>query len=215
MTASIAVPMFPLGTPVLPGMAIPLQVFEPRYVSLVRDLLATDARPLEFGTVMIERGWEVGGGDQRANVGVMVQMLDVRIADDGRYHLSAVGTDRIRVQQWLADDPYPRAEVTAWPDEVDPPDDLSERVGSLRHALAELTALAREIDHPIAARLDELPPAAVPPSNPVALYELALRAPIGAADRFKVLAAPDARRRCDVLAEAIDDAMALLRFGRT
>lgn len=207
--------MFPLGTPVLPGMALPLQVFEPRYVSLVRDLLATDDRPLEFGSVMIERGWEVGGGDQRSGVGVMVRLLDVRVASDGRYLLSAVGSGRIRVLEWLADDPYPIAEVTNWPDEGVAPDDLAERVSALHAQLAALSALAREVDHPLATRLAELPPPAVAPASPSALYELAVRAPLGPADRFRVLAAPGLIDRCDVLSEAIDDAMAVLRFGRT
>ena len=32
-------PMFPLGTVLLPGMVLPLHVFEPRYQQLVRDCL--------------------------------------------------------------------------------------------------------------------------------------------------------------------------------
>ncbi|HUF97989.1 MAG TPA: LON peptidase substrate-binding domain-containing protein, partial [Ilumatobacter sp.] len=57
-------PMFPLGSVVLPGGQLPLHIFEPRYRQLVQDLLASDEGSLEFGTVMIERGREVGGGDQ-------------------------------------------------------------------------------------------------------------------------------------------------------
>ena len=56
-------PMFPLGTVLLPGAVLPLHVFEPRYRQLVQDCLAGEP---EFGVVLIERGSEVGGGDQRA-----------------------------------------------------------------------------------------------------------------------------------------------------
>ena len=59
-------PMFPLGTVLLPGAPLPLQVFEPRYRGLTHDCLAGVP---EFGVVLIERGSEVGGGDVRTNVG--------------------------------------------------------------------------------------------------------------------------------------------------
>ncbi|WP_415830929.1 LON peptidase substrate-binding domain-containing protein [Janibacter anophelis] len=55
-------PMFPLGTVLLPGNPLPLQVFEPRYLAMLRDIAGGDGR---FGVVLIERGFEVGGGDQR------------------------------------------------------------------------------------------------------------------------------------------------------
>ena len=34
------IPLFPLGTPLFPGVVLPLQIFEPRYRRLMRDLLA-------------------------------------------------------------------------------------------------------------------------------------------------------------------------------
>ena len=40
-----------------------------------------------------------------------------RRSDDGRFALVTVGTRRIRVIDWLPDDPYPRAEVDDWPDD--------------------------------------------------------------------------------------------------
>lgn len=55
-------PMFPLGSVLLPGSPLPLQVFEPRYRAMLDDCLAGDQR---FGVVLIERGFEVGGGEQR------------------------------------------------------------------------------------------------------------------------------------------------------
>jgi len=62
----VATPMFPLGMVHFPGIVLPLRVFEPRYRQLTADCLAGDG---EFGVVLIERGWEVGGGDTRFNVG--------------------------------------------------------------------------------------------------------------------------------------------------
>ena len=51
-------PMFPLGTVLLPGVVLPLFVFEPRYQQLVRDCLESAGN--EFGVVLIDRGSEVG-----------------------------------------------------------------------------------------------------------------------------------------------------------
>ena len=59
-------PMFPLSAVLFPHASMPLHVFEPRYRELLRDCLAGDAR---FGIVLIERGSEVGGGDERSDSG--------------------------------------------------------------------------------------------------------------------------------------------------
>ena len=44
-------PMFPLGAALLPGSPLPLQVFKPRHLAMLRDLAAGDGR---FGVVLIE-----------------------------------------------------------------------------------------------------------------------------------------------------------------
>ena len=72
-------PMFPLGTVVFPGERLPLRVFEPRYRQLVLDCLAADS-PV-FGTTLIERGSEVGGGDERASVGTVMVLRAVEPID--------------------------------------------------------------------------------------------------------------------------------------
>ena len=50
-------PMFPLGTVLLPAMPLSLRIFEERYLKLLGDLV-TSENP-EFGVVLIERGPEV------------------------------------------------------------------------------------------------------------------------------------------------------------
>src|SRR5829696_8282280 len=116
-----AMPMFPLGTVLLPSVALPLHVFEARYRALVHDCLEGENR---FGVVLIERGSEVGGGDVRSNVGTVAQIVEAARFDDGRYALVAVGRERIRVARWLDDQPYPRADVEVW-DDATPEADLA------------------------------------------------------------------------------------------
>ena len=93
--------MFPLGTVLLPGGVLPLHVFEPRYRQLVIDCLGGHGRPRVRGDVD-RTGSEVGGGDQRADVGTVARITRVDALEDGRYSVVAVGTRRIRVQRVAA-----------------------------------------------------------------------------------------------------------------
>jgi hypothetical protein len=116
---SIDVAMFPLESALLPGEDLPLRIFEPRYTALVRDCL--DSPDPRFGVVLISRGREVGGGDARSDVGTLAAITDYVDAGGGRYALQCRMGERIKVLQWLPDDPYPRARVQIWPDEPGPP----------------------------------------------------------------------------------------------
>ena len=109
--------MFPLGTVLLPGGILPLHVFEPRVPPARHRLPRRRRRRPRVRRDMIERGWEVGGGDTRTDVGVVARMVQVEALPDGRYAVVAVGTRRIRILAWLPDDPYPLADVDDWPDE--------------------------------------------------------------------------------------------------
>jgi Lon protease-like protein len=108
----VALPMFPLSAVLFPHASMPLHVFEPRYRELVRVCLEADAR---FGIVLIERGSEVGGGDQRSSVGTRGVLTHAAALADGRWMLRVQGETRITIEEWLPDDPYPQALVTEWP----------------------------------------------------------------------------------------------------
>ena len=100
--------MFPLSAVLFPHASMPLHVFEPRYRELMRDCLAGDAR---FGIVLIERGSEVGGGDQRSALGTRGVITEASELPDGRWVLQVAGEALIVVEEWLPDDPYPVALV--------------------------------------------------------------------------------------------------------
>src|SRR5947199_9334117 len=104
--AARRLPMFPLGTVLLPHAHLPLHIFEPRYRALVKDVLAGDG---EFGVVLIERGQEVGGGDSRFGVGTVARIVQTAELPDGRWLGDAVGAQRFRVTEGLPDDPDPLA----------------------------------------------------------------------------------------------------------
>ncbi|GIJ58393.1 LON peptidase substrate-binding domain-containing protein [Virgisporangium aurantiacum] len=115
MTARL--PLFPLGTVLFPGLVLPLHIFEPRYRSLVRDLIDLPAdQTREFGVVAIKSGWEVqstgpggltaGGSLTLYEVGCTAEVRTVTEHPDGRFDLVTVGRRRFRTKQ-LVDDPAP------------------------------------------------------------------------------------------------------------
>ena len=106
-------PMFPLGSVLMPAMPLSLRIFEERYLKLLGDLMLSGTP--EFGVVLIERGAEVGGGDKRLEIGTLASVTDIGTLDQF-YGLESTGTQRFRVNAWLPDDPYPMADIDFIPD---------------------------------------------------------------------------------------------------
>jgi Lon protease-like protein len=196
--------MFPLGSVLLPGVVLPLYVFEPRYQQLVRDCLEVPEH--EFGVVLIDRGSEVGGGDSRSAVGVVARMLQVAAMDAGRFAVVTVGTRRIRVMRWLPDDPYPRAEVDDWPDS--PGDDAStEQIARLEARARRCAGLAVEMGDQTS-----VPDVELTGDSSFDSFLLAAISPFGPADQYASLCAPDPATRLELIDRLLEDVEAGLRF---
>lgn len=196
-------PMFPLGSVLLPGMVLPLHVFEERYRALVRDCLAGDRT---FGVTLIERGSEVGGGDIRAMAGCLAEIVQAEEMPDGRWGVIAVGTERIRVDGWLPDDPYPIADVAPWPDvpSADPEDAVvsyEARVAQLRRVLAMAVELGADAD-PMVLLADDAE---------VGTFQIGVLSPIGPLDRQRLLTAKGVDERLLLLEELLDDQELMIR----
>lgn len=132
MTDSRTLAIFPLQRVAVPGEALVLHVFEPRYRDMVSDL--TDDR---FGLVLIRRGSETGGGADYHDVGVVARIMERRNLDDGRILLAMLGEQRFEVVDRLPEDPYPEAEVLLLDDVPDLDEELLADVATaLRRYLA-------------------------------------------------------------------------------
>jgi Lon protease-like protein len=205
-------PMFPLEWVLLPGEELSLRIFELRYTVLVGDLMRSgDPR---FGVVLIARGREVGGGEQRNDVGAMASITQCSELGGGRYALRCLTGERIRVSEWLTDDPYPRAIAEVWPDE--PAEPVSD--GQFRELEDRIVVLHKRM---AAARRRWVMPGrnsmlggrrlrSLDPGQ--RLYSLACRVPMGEADRYAVLAAPSLAGRMAALHEAIENVTARVEF---
>ncbi|MGW0519389.1 MULTISPECIES: LON peptidase substrate-binding domain-containing protein [unclassified Crossiella] len=112
-------PLFPLGTVLLPGASLPLHIFEPRYRQLMVDLVTGAVPGRSFGVVAVKQGWEVGEDNLEAwhEIGCTALLREVRRLDDGRFDVVVRGQRRFRL---LAVDggsaPYLLGQVEWMPD---------------------------------------------------------------------------------------------------
>ncbi len=89
VTRLINMPLFPLRTVLFPGGSLPLRIFEPRYVDMVRWCMRESRA---FGVVLLEDGPDVldveDTGDQSKtpqiyDVGAEAHIIDFDQADNG------------------------------------------------------------------------------------------------------------------------------------
>ena len=187
---ALALPLFPLGTVLFPGLLLPLQIFEERYRQLVRDLQA-GPEPRRFGVIAIRKGRETGADGVSAlyDTGCTATVRRVAELPGGRYDLVAVGTDRFRLAGLDHSRPYLQGQVELLPEDTGDAAAARAAAGAVRGAFGPyLDALAHrgltQVSRP------DLP------DEPVALsYAVAAAMVIGLPARQALLAEPDAAAR--------------------
>ncbi|WP_432562770.1 LON peptidase substrate-binding domain-containing protein [Kineococcus sp. SYSU DK003] len=209
-------PLFPLGSVLFPGLVLPLNVFEPRYRSLVQDLVA-GAEDLEseedvrgFGVVAIKAGHEVGEGNVSAlhAVGCVALVREVTETEDGRYELVTVGASRFRLVgiDDAAGTPYLTGLVEPFGDDDEEDDDSDGRLTVLFDAVSRRFDEYREV-------LD-IGGAQVPDDPRVLSYLVAAAMVLDTEQRQRLLEAPDTVTRLQAELEVLRREIALLRaFG--
>ncbi len=192
--------MFPLGHPLIPFTLVSLRIFEPRYLQMIAECRADTST---FGVVLIERGFEVGGGDVRAGVGTVAQIVEVADLPDGEQVVVAVGIERLDIVEWLSDGPYPRAIVERSLEEAAP--GSFDRIATIDRQLRAVLSLVSEtgIDTgPLDYQLSD--------QAEVAAHQMCGLAPVGAFDAQRLLASQTTADRLDLLASMLDDQRDLL-----
>jgi Lon protease-like protein len=206
MTRTIG--MFPLSTVLFPQAWLPLHVFEPRYRALMSDCHAGGG---EFGVVLISRGSEVGGGDQRVDVGAVARIARSSTLDDGRLVIVAEGRSRFRVVRWLDEDPYPRAEIEDF--DIIPATDATAALSTAEASVRRLRSLLSELGDvpalPHDLRLEG--------SEEEIAWQLCELAPVNLMDRQQLLASDDLLSLLAHLADLCDascaDVVSMLSGG--
>jgi Lon protease-like protein len=94
-------PIFPLRTVLVPGGFLPLQIFEPRYLDMVRDCARSGAG---FGVCLILQGQEAGRVPQHARIGTVARIRDFHTLENGLLGIVAQGHERFRIERtWMRD----------------------------------------------------------------------------------------------------------------
>jgi Lon protease-like protein len=177
--------LFPLGHVLLPGAALPLHIFEPRYRAMIADLASSS--PPAFGVLSIRRGTETSDDVAFAAVGTMAEIVNRRPYPDGTSDVLTIGSRRFEVREVLRSGrPYLRAEV-AW---------LAETAGA---ASPDVVAAARaqfeQYAEIVQALAGERTDVALSPDPVRVSYQLAGLVRLSLDERQNLLAAPTAGHR--------------------
>src|SRR3546814_3515166 len=111
-----SLPLFPLHTVLLPGAALGLRVFEPRYLDLVRECGRSGGG---FGSCLILNGEVSGAPATPAASGTEALIEDFGTGDDGLLTLQVRGARRFHVQNTRVRDNGLMVADVAWCDDTD------------------------------------------------------------------------------------------------
>jgi Lon protease-like protein len=203
-------PLFPLrGAILLPRATLPLNVFEPRYLEMVDDVMRGERligiiqpdEPTESADRKIES--PKGNSSPLKKVGCAGRVTTYQELDDGRILLTLTGIARFRLNEQLETErPYRRARV----DWSDYSWDFSAGLGEEdvdREAL--LRVLRRYLD---ANRMQADWPIILKSSSEFLVNALSVMSPYGAEEKQALLEAPDLKVRAEVLVALAEMEMA-------
>ena len=188
------IPVFPLpGALLLPRGQLPLNIFEPRYLSMIDDSLRAGHRLI--GMIQPD---ETPPSDQEKphlfKVGCVGRITQIAETGDGRYVLQLTGVARFRVKEELGGETaYRRCRIS-----YDPYlDDFTARKGEED---VDREALLKALDAFLKANnlkadwegIEKAP-------NEALVNALAMMSPYGAAEKQALLEAPDLKTRAEVL----------------
>ena len=103
------IPLFPLpGALLLPHSRLPLNIFEPRYINMVEDTLATKHRLIGMiQPVNINSSKSPNGSNKYQKVGCAGRIISFNETDDGRYLITLEGVSRFKFRKEIKDQkPY-------------------------------------------------------------------------------------------------------------
>ena len=154
LPATLDVPLFPLsGVVLLPHAVLPLRIFEPRYLAMLKDAMAHDkligiaqVRPASFvSTAGVEPM-----PPAVFNVIGVGKIVAHRELDDGTSHIALLGQARCKIGSEISHEPYRVARVLTLKDEL--PGEMDAR-RDFKRQHAEVEAFARKL---IARTMDSL-----------------------------------------------------------
>jgi Lon protease-like protein len=129
-------PLFPLDLVLLPGVPLPLHIFEPRYKEMIKECLEKKS---SFGIIRAKE-------EAFVNIGCTAEIINVlKTYPDGRMNILVEGQKRFEVLQVNQERSFLQAEVFYLEDESDPATGSDvERALSLHGKIMELAGARPE-----------------------------------------------------------------------
>jgi Lon protease-like protein len=140
--------LFPLHTVLFPGSILPLQIFEQRYLTLIKDCMKQQTG---FVVVLISEGKEVGNEVDNAPkiycTGCYVEIIDWESLPNGLLGISIQAQHRVRLSNsTVRDDGLLLAEATPFESTLDQKMAMPKAFSPLTDTLKQL------LEHPFARR---------------------------------------------------------------
>ena len=148
MTRLTTAPLFPLTINVLPGAYLPLQIFEPRYIDMIKSCLSNSEG---FCIVLAkpEDDQEVGGLPNLHDIATYVEIVDFNQLENGLLGITVQGKEKIKIsERWKQTDKLLLGKISIV--QEDDNDDLS-----LDPRFSDLWDTAKEVtSHPEIKKLN-------------------------------------------------------------
>jgi uncharacterized protein len=188
------IPVFPLpGALLLPRGQMPLNIFEPRYLSMIDDALRDGHRLI--GMIQPDPAHDDPADKPRLyKIGCVGRITQLAESGDGRYLIELTGVARFRVEEELkVATPYRQCRVTYAPFA----DDFVARKGE--NAVDRTALLAALTDFLKANDLNADWEGIEKAPNEALVNALSMMSPYGAAEKQALLEAPDLKTRAEIL----------------
>jgi Lon protease-like protein len=200
------IPLFPLPVVLLPGMRMPLHIFEPRYQQMLRDCLGSDRT---FGLIYQPDDHE-SATLRAGSVGCVATIADVETQANGRANIAVTGGDRFRVHSVDGDShAYLVGNVEMF-------DDVAEPIAQLTALALRLSELFTEAALEARAISDDGSPIPSLGADPAHVaFAVAAVIELDAAARQRLLESTSASERMRDLIAMLDTSLPSLRDRAT
>ncbi len=188
-------PVFPLrGAILLPRASLPLQVFEPRYLAMIEDVIASNRL---LGIIQPDGGGDespAGKGNALRKIGTAGRIVAFQELDDGRLLITLTGVTRFEVTSEIESaKPYRLVEIDctrfAGDFEIGAGEDTVDRQALLKALKAYLEARNLRVDWGAVSRS----------STESLVNSLSIVSPYGSEEKQALLEAGDLKTRADML----------------
>jgi Lon protease-like protein len=157
---------------------LPLHIFEMRYREMINRCIEENQ---QFGVILIDEGHEVGGFAKPHMVGTAARIVRAQREEDGRMNITAVGTQRFRIQELDDSGSYLRATVRPYPVVNGSTAQAADIAHKVRPHLLHYVELLSEASHQ-KLQLDRLP------EDPTTLaFMVAIALQVNSAEKQKLL----------------------------